>query len=237
MTVNTEVQKLEPDALVTLYILDTTSIGGTTIFRFTSMPGATGDVMFGGQAFTPIDIEATGFEWDGSGTFPKPRLRIVNIGGVISSAIVGFGDLVGATFYRIRTFAMHLDDGSAPDSAATFPIEAFTVDQLSKHTKLFLEWTLATSIEQIGMQLPRRQCLRDTCTHRYRLYNPTTGNFDYSNATCPYTGANKFKEDGTSTSNNSEDVCDKKLTGCKLRFGNAGVLPTRAFPGIARTRT
>lgn len=236
MTITTEIQKLEPDTLVTLFILDTTPIGGSTVFRFTAMPGTSGDVMFGGNPYTPIDIEATGFEWDGSGAFPKPKLRVANIGGVVSSAIVGYGDLVGATFYRIRTFAMHLDNGSAPDSNATFPIETYTVDQLSKHTKLFLEWTLASSIDQIGMQLPRRQCLRDTCTHRYRLYDPVSGNFNYTNATCPYTGSNKFKEDGTPTLLNSEDECDKRLTGCILRFGANGVLPTRSFPGIAKTR-
>jgi lambda family phage minor tail protein L len=237
MTISTEVQKLEPDALVTLYILDTTPIGGTTIFRFTSMPGVSGNIMFGGFPYTPIDIDASGFDWDGSGSFPKPKLRVTNIGNIVSNAIVGFGDMVGAKFYRIRTFAMHLDDGSTPDSSATFPIEAFTVDQLSKHTKLYLEWTLASSIDQIGMQLPRRQCLRDTCTHRYRIYKADTDTFDYSTATCPYTGTAMFKEDETTTLVKSQDVCNKLLSGCRLRFGVNGILPTRSFPGIAKTRT
>lgn len=236
MTIKLEIQKLEPDALVTLYILDTTPIGGTAVFRFTTMPGVSGDVMFGGFPYTAIDIEATGFDWDGGGAFPRPKLRITNVGGIVSSAIVGYGDLVGSVFYRIRTFAMHLDSGTNPDSSAVFPIESFVVDQLSKHTKLYLEWVLTSSIDQIGMQLPRRQCLRDTCTHRYRIYNPTTGGFDYSNTTCPYTGSAKFKENGTATINNSEDVCDKRLIGCKLRFGDGGILPTRAFPGISKTR-
>ena len=86
-----------------------------------------------------------------------------------------------------------------------------------------------------GTYLPKGQVLRDTCTHIYRVY--TDGEFVYTNATCPYTGANYFKRDGSSTETASEDVCGKKYSDCKLRYPlKSDVLPTRAFPNVARIR-
>ena len=237
MSVVTEVQKLEPDAIVSLYILDTTNIGGSEIFRFTSMPDGDSAVLFDGEAYTPVDIRATGFNWDGRGTFPKPTLTVSNVSGLVTSAIYTLGDMVGAKFIRIRTFAKHLDNGSDPDPTATFPIEQYVVDQRTKHTKAFVEWKLASVIDQIGVKIPRRQCLRDACTHTYREYNTSTSSFDYTGATCPYVGSGLFTEDNVSTADPTEDSCGRKVSSCKLRFGANGVLPTRSFPGISRVRT
>lgn len=39
-----------------------------------------------------------------------------------------------------------------------------------------------------------------------------------------------------STGNAAEDQCGKQLSSCKLRFGDNGPLPTRAFPGVGRNR-
>jgi lambda family phage minor tail protein L len=83
------------------------------------------------------------------------------------------------------------------------------------------------------MQLPRRQVLRDTCLHTYRVWNGTA--FDYSRATCPYTGSATFAADDT-VSDNAHDRCSRLVSGCKERFGETAVLPTRAFPGVARYR-
>lgn len=236
MTIESEVQKLAADALVTMYEIDTTPIGGTDIYRFTGMPNGGGNVSFGGVQFTPIDMEATGFKWDGRGGFPKPKFRISNVGGLITAAIVAHGDLVGSKFTRLRTFARHLDDGEAPDGNVMFPPEIYTINQRTSHTKLYVEWQLASPMEQLGVKLPRRQCIRDTCTHRYRIWNADTLSFDYADATCPYVGASMFDESGDATINESEDKCGRTINDCKLRFGENGVLPTRAFPGIARFR-
>lgn len=231
-----EVQALEADAVVSLYTLDTTPIGGTDIFRFTGMPDGTTPVVFDGQTYTPIDIAATGFGWDGSGAFARPRLQVANIGGLLTAAIIGLGDLVGSKFYRIRTLARHLDNGSDPDPTAMFPMETYTVDQRTKHTKVFVEWQLCSILDQLGVMIPKRQCLRDSCTHTYRISNAAGTSFDYTNATCPYAGASMFKEDGTTTTNRLLDDCGRKVSDCIDRFGAGVTLPTRSFPGITRAR-
>lgn len=238
MTLASEVQKLSSDALVTLYEIDTTPIGGSDVYHFTTMPseGDAGPVTFGGVTFNPIDIEATGFKWDGKGGFPRPKIRVSNIGGLLTAAVIEYGDLVGAKFTRIRTFAKHLDDGSDPDSDIMFPPEIFTVNQRVSHNKYFIEWQLASPMEQLGVKVPRRQCIRDTCTHRYRIWDADANAFDYSNVTCPYTSAALFDENGETTADHAEDKCGRTIADCKLRFGENGVLPTRAFPGISRVR-
>ena len=240
MAIETEVQKLAGDALVTMYEIDTTPIGGTDIYRFTGMPKDGGNVTFGGVQFTPIDMEATGFKWDGRGGMPKPKFRISNVGGLITAAIITHGDLVGSKFTRIRTYAKYLDDGATPDPNVMFPPEIYTVNQRTAHTKLYVEWQLASPMEQLGVKLPRRQCIRETCTHRYRIWDPDanggSGAFDYSNATCPYVAAVYWDENGVQQGLPSADDCGRTITDCKLRFGEDGVLPTRAFPGISRLR-
>lgn len=235
--INSEVQKLDSDAIVTLYTLDTTPIGGSEIYRFTAMPNGTGPVIFNGVTYTPIDIEATGFEWDGRGTLPRPKVKVSNVNNIVTAAIITFGDMVGSKFYRVRTFAKHLDDGEDPDPSATFPIEIYTVDQKTKQNKVYVEWQLCSVIDQMGLQIPRRQCVRDVCTHRYRLWDSVSGSFDYTNATCPFTDSVYFDENDESTENPALDKCSKRLTGCRARFSDPKAnLPTRAFPGIARTR-
>ncbi len=239
--VNNQTTLLNPDTMVTLYVLDTTVIGGDTIFRFTRASDNLSIVEYDNNPYQPIDIAADGFRWDGQGPFPKPKLRIVNTGGLITGALITFGDLVGAKFYRIRTFAKYLDKingvvNAGADPTATFPIEEYIVNQRTAQTKIYVEWTLTSSLDLLDVQLPRRQVLRDSCTHRYRIWNPDTSSFDYTDVTCPYVASTYYRDDDSTTASPSEDSCSRLLTGCKKRFGENAVLPTRSFPGVSRIR-
>jgi len=234
MSIQSDVQKLEPGALVSLYTLDTTPISGTTIVRFTSGRYGDSDVVLGGLSYTPMDVEVSGFSWDGRGSFPRPTLRVSNIGGFVSGLLATEGDIVGSTFTRVRTFAQYLDNGDTPDPTAAFPEERFTVNQRTNHTKTFIEWELASVFEYIGVGLPRRQCIRDVCTHTYRKWDGSA--FDTTNTSCPYTGTDYFDEQDNPVAAPSDDKCSKTLAGCRLRFGGNSVLPTRQFPGITKQR-
>lgn len=235
MTIQTEVQSLETDNLVTLFQLDTTKIGGSEPFYFTKRMREDNYISFGGIPYAAIDCNASGFLWDGQGAFPTPTLQISNVGNLLTALVVDLGDLRGATVTRIRTFEQFLDDGSNPDPGQMFPPDYYQIEQKTKHNKVFIEWQLSSILDQTGRMLPGRPMLRDLCSHTYRIFNSQTGTFDYSNASCPYTGAACFSEIDKSTSA-VNDSCSRRLTGCKLRFGERGQLPTRAFPGIARTR-
>ena len=229
MTIKTDIQALELDALVEMFVLDTTNLGGV-VYRFVNGNILGSSVLWQGNTYTPIDIEAEGFEVTSKGTLPTPTIRISNVTQLMSSVVIANGDLVGATFYRYRTLKKYLDGQPSADPSAQFPPDKYVVDHKSQHNKLMIEWRLAAAMDQQGKLLPGRQILRDVCTHRYRVWDATAGAFDYTKATCPYTGSLYFDEQGVATTN-ALDACGKRLSDCKLRFGNAP-LPTRAFPGV-----
>jgi lambda family phage minor tail protein L len=183
--------------------------------------------------YPAIDIEAKGFAWDGKGAFPTPTLRISNVGGLVSSAVITLKDLVGATVTRIRTLAEHLDGGSEPDSGKYFPLDIFTVEQKTKANNIFVEWRLSSVLDAADVQLPGRPILRDVCTRQYRIYDSLTDTFDYSLADCPYSGSRFYNENDREVNTKSADNCSKRITGCKARFGKRAELPTWAFPGVA----
>ena len=227
-------QQFDPGTLVTLFELDLTALGGT-VERFTSSIDAGGAIVFDGNTYTAIPIEADGFEWTGRGPLPKPTLRIANVNKVAHALVIGFDDLVGASLKRIRTFQEFLDNGSDPDPTAIFPVDLYVVERKRAHNKVFIEWELSAAMDQQGRMLPGRQVLREACTHRYRVFDPNTNDFDFTNATCPYTADPSFDETGAAVSK-VNDRCGKRLSDCRIRFGETAELPTLQFPGVARVR-
>jgi lambda family phage minor tail protein L len=229
-TFTAETQKFAPSNLITLFQLDCTAIGGPVLL-FTGSQDSAGPIIFNGQTYSPVPIEASGFEISSTGSLPTPTIKILNIP-EIQAGVIAMKDLVGATLYRIRTFATFLDDGATPDPNAHYPIDIWTVDRKSNQNKVYIEWELAATTDQQGRKIPGRQVLQNFCNHIYRSYNALSGTFDYSKATCPYTGTTYLDINDNSCAA-SADVCGKKLTSCKGRFGSTAELPTRAFPGVS----
>ncbi len=234
MTIESHVQNSSLGKFITLFQLDLTNLGGE-ISYFTAGPLDGAAVLFDGNSYVPLPIQADGFEWSGKGSLPTPKIKLANINGLLVSTIIQYSDLVGGTLTRIRTFDRFLDTGAEPDPTAIFPIDVYRVERKSNQNKVFVEWELSASLDQEGVMLPFRQVIRDFCSHTYRLYDTSTGSFSYTKATCPYAGTNYFTELGVATESNN-DKCGKRLSDCKLRFGETAVLPTRAFPGVARIK-
>jgi len=228
------IQELAPDTLVDLYQIDATALGiGILYFTSTAYPSA--NIIFDGQSYTPIEFEANGFEWSAKGALPTPTIKISNATGIVSAAVISAQDLLGAVLTRIRTFARHLDDGSDPDVDAIAPPEIYNIERKSAQNKHFIEWELSAVIDQEGRFLPGRQALKTVCPQNYRIYTPTGDTFDYSKATCPYVGTGYYKKDGTPTTKQN-DKCGKRLSDCRLRFGEKNKLYTWAMPGIGQGR-
>jgi lambda family phage minor tail protein L len=228
-----EAQKASVSNLITLYELDATALGITPVRRFTPMTKNGAAVSFGGNTYLPLDMEAEGFEWSGVAAPPNPKIRMSNVLGLIGGLVIGSGDLVGATFTRIRTFKRFLDTEPDADGSMHLPLDVYRIERKSSHNKKFIEFELSTPFDHQGRMLPARQCLRDACTHIYRRY--VDGAFVYEKATCPYAGSTYYDDKGLLTLDPTKDRCGKRLSDCKKRFGTAP-LPTRAFPGMARTR-
>jgi lambda family phage minor tail protein L len=235
--ISSDNQSLEAGAIVTLFQIDTSKLvnGNPIPFYFTQRMRESSYISFGGIPYNAIDMEATGFLWDGKGAFPTPTLKISNVGNLLTATMIEMKDFIGATVTRIRTFEKYLDDGSEPDPDQHHPLEVYTVEQKSKHNKVFVEWRLSSALDQSGRQLPGRTILRDVCQRTYRIWNPQTQSFDYSNATCPYSAARYYSRTDK-PSNQAQDDCARRLTSCKNRFGANAVLPAYFFPGVGKTR-
>lgn len=68
-------------------------------------------VVFGGQLYTSIPMEADGFAYNGQGSLPRPTLRISNLFSTITALIATLPNgLEGAKVTRIRTLARYIDD-------------------------------------------------------------------------------------------------------------------------------
>jgi len=227
-------QEAEAGDLVALFALDLAALGGPTL-HFTSTQNDGNAINFGGIVYTPIDFEAQGFDYSGTGGLPTPSLRIGNAEKIVSALIAQYGDLVGALATRIRTYRRYLDGEAEADPTAFFPPDVFVINRKAIQNKVFVEWELAAAFDAEGTQLPRRQVLREICTHRYRRFEEATLQFDYTDATCPYAGDPSFDEVGTITSD-PQDRCGKRIFDCRLRFGQNGVLPARFFPGAGVVR-
>jgi lambda family phage minor tail protein L len=244
-----ELQKVNPSAIIELFVLElnVAQHGVSTVYRFHAGTNAidNGDVYWDGNAYTPMPIEADGFEYTGSGQIPRPKIRISNLLGTITTLLqtLAYG-LEGAKVTRIRTMARYLDDLNwgggdyvdpgyvdadyvlsgtnpygTPDPTAEFPREIYYVDQKTAENRDVIEYELAAAFDLQGTRVPKRQTIQNVCQWKYRSYNSTTSSFEYTQVDCPYTGGIYYKADDTVTTDPALDQCGKRLSSCQKRFG------------------
>lgn len=236
MSLQSVAQSLQPDAIVSLFTFDATSEGGPVLY-FVQGRETNGDpIVFGGITYQPVDCEFSGLEVSGMGALPTPRMKLANHGSVFQSLINTYGDMLGCTLMRVRTFARFLDNGSAPDPNAYFGPDMFRVERKSTENSVEIEWELSASIDQEGKQLPGRTVVRDTCMWRYRRFDPVSGTFDYAKAQCPYVGSSYFDINDEPVADPALDKPSRRISCCEKRFGVGQPLPFGGFPGVARVR-
>lgn len=232
---------LVTEGLITLFQLDCTMFKGGQWFYFTSAADRDTEIVWGGQQYSPIPMDATGFEMTTQGAVPTPNVTISNLFGAANSLLDEFKGLLGATLVRILTLRRFLDDGASPDPAAYITRDVYVVAQKISHNAAAIVFKLAARIDQEGVMLPRRLVMRDYCSHVYRAWvqtdpnNPDVGYFDYSKASCPYSGISFYDEFERDTTP-SRDQCSRTMRGCQFRFTWPQPLPGRFFPGVGRIR-
>ena len=183
-----EVQKINPSAIIELFVLElSTSLHGsnnglplenneTNIYRFHngSNLNANTDIVWATKRYFKIPIEATGFAYQ-RGQIPRPRIVVSNAKGTMSTIldavnrITTGNDLTGATFTRIRTMARFIDAANfsggsnplgTPDPTAEFKRQVYTVDRKAAENRDVVEFELAGAIDMAGVRAPKRQCTR-----------------------------------------------------------------------------
>jgi lambda family phage minor tail protein L len=182
-----------------------------------------------------------GVSRDSQNSPPQPTLSISNVDKVGTNLVDQYGDLLGAKVTKIKTYSKYLDvdpvTGLAnplSDPNAHYLPETWFIMQKQTMTEKVVQFRLKSAMDLDGLKIPARVILKNVCMHRYRVWNATTGAFDYpAKNACPYTGATYFTRDNAATADPSLDQCRKDLDACKARFGSAP-LPTWAFPGANR---
>lgn len=223
-------QDVSPGAVIELFqlVLNTTqhSINQTYYFH-AGTNQLESNVIWQGNAYQALPIEADGFEWDGQGSLPRPKIRVANILGTITNLILSLPDgLEGAKVIRIRTLARFLDAANFPsntnpdaDPTASWEPEVYYIDRKSLENRTAVEYELASAFDLVGVRAPKRQCVA-RCQWVYR------------SAECSYTGIAYFNDKDQPVNSSAQDVCSKQLSGCELRFGQKAQLPFGGYPGI-----
>ena len=226
MSIHNDIRSLTPGALIELFVLDLTQLNGPILRFFAGTNVLRAPIVWQGQAYNPLAVEADGFEFSGGGQLPRPKIRIANKDSAITSLLLIYNDLRGAKVLRRRTFAKYLDAVNFPGGVNTsanpmtaFPDDVFVIDRKVGESRDVVELELTAAFDLVNVQLPLRQIVANSCRWKYK------------GAGCGYVPGAMFKRDGTSTTTPAEDSCSKLLkTGCKPRFGADNPLPFGAFP-------
>lgn len=169
---NASTEALVSSAIVALYVIDATNIPGGTVFRFCPQTDANNNpIIWQGNTYTPIPMDAKGFDIRGQGAPARPRLTLGNVGGQITALCLILNDLVGAKVIRKRTQARYLDGRPGANPGIAFPDDVFHVEQKMGENKLAVEFELGTSMDVDDVELPKRQVIAGTCIWSYRDAN------------------------------------------------------------------
>lgn len=229
----TDAQKLTREPKIYLFEIDIRKTGQDAVLRFTStlLPEG-GPVQFGGNIYQSLSIKADGFEYNGTGTAPRPTLTLFAKDLAFLSLVVNSRDLVGCPVRRLRTYRKYLDDGTSPNPTAHYPEDNFRIERKSKQLRKELTFELSSPLDQQGKKIPAKQVLRDTCQNRFRYW--ANGQWNYDGVTCPYAGEAMYDQKGQPTSDPLKAKCGKRGSDCEAHFGVGAVLPMFAFPGVGR---
>lgn len=235
-----ELSVLAPSAIIELFELhlDSTLHGSSDVYRWHSGVNdqVTGNLVWNGETYFRVPVQADGFEFKNSGTLPRPTLTIANTDSTVTAilllvnAITVGNDLAGAEVRRIRTLKKFLDaanfaaGNSNADPYASFPEERYFIDRKASEDRTQVTFELASKFDLAGQKIPKRQCIANVCQWEYR------------SSECGYTGSNYFDINDNAAASLAQDRCGKRLSSCKLRFGANGELPFGSFPSVGLTR-
>ena len=118
--VHSDLQAASPSSIIELFELELfQSIhGASEVWRFHAGSNANspnGSLVWNGNTYTAFPVEATGFEYTGTGQLPRPTFRVSNVLGTVTAILLSTPrGLEGAKLTRIRTLARYIDAANFP---------------------------------------------------------------------------------------------------------------------------
>lgn len=151
-------------------------------------------IVWQGKVYHPAPIAAEGFEATTKGTLPQPSLSISSQSetgmdqlALLKHEIRKFGDIIGSTVTRRRTFAKYLDitnysltgstlsekmqqmpQGYEPDPYAELPKDVYYIERKQTENKSIITYQLSSILDLEGTKIPKRVINSDKCVWQYR---------------------------------------------------------------------
>lgn len=170
-----ELQKINPSAKIELFEFHLVQAihGSSDVKRFYSGVGLNNfnNIVFQGNTYIPIPMEANGFEYAATRTkLPRPTVRISNLNSnftalmIAANTVTPKNDLNNCKFVRIVTLMKYLDDtnfesGTNPFGTPannTYDNQTFFIDRKTVESKNFVEFELASALDLQNRKAPKR---------------------------------------------------------------------------------
>jgi lambda family phage minor tail protein L len=158
-------------------MVDNSFLGGTKYYFHDGTNNNYQPLIFDSIEYQPYPFKLEGFEIDGKGSLPRPKITLANLNGLLSSIIIGNDTLIGAIFSRKRVFARFIDAANfpnnvnpfgTPDATAAYPDEVFFVNRKIIENNEVVQYELVTTLEIDNVKLPKRQIFSNICQFEYR---------------------------------------------------------------------
>ncbi|EFM8663876.1 phage minor tail protein L [Escherichia coli] len=162
----------------------------------------------------------------------KPNVTVLNFGDDYEQRQAQGLNRIKEEWCRIirkMTLARFLDAVNFKDGNPTadpnqhFPDEMWFIEQKTLETHQVVEFELSSVFDLMGVQLPYRQIIKNTCPWKYR------------GPECGYTGP-YFDKNNQQTSMSGADYCTKRYDACNARrnYFADGVIHFGGFIGATR---
>ena len=228
MQIQSEIQKLVPDAMVVLFELKPPPSVSAQPMRFTGS-GNGQPLTFQGLTYDPWAVEGTGFESSSKGSAPRPKLTVSNIGmlpdgttvrGLFTGLVRQYQGLVGWTVTRRVTYAKFLAGGAYEASPEMHPEEIWLINRRESDDGATIVFELRSQLDMGGRKSPGVLVTRYCPAHVL-----------YRGSECGYLGVAMFDAHNQPVTDRSLDACSKEIRGCKCRGNERNFA---GFPGMRR---
>ena len=136
------------------------------------------DIVWQSNTYSRMPLKASGFEYSGKGSLPRPTLTLSNLLGTITSIIqltnqtTPFCDLSGAKVTRRRTLSRFLDEENFPsnvnpfkegsvDPSAELPKEVYFIERKILENKDLVQFELVSTFDLVGISAPKKLATRE----------------------------------------------------------------------------